>query len=543
MRIKGFDPYNIYFNSSKKQAEKLGAKYVKSQVAWAIPLNAHSLKEAYQITKDERLRDVALSYKKGADKLKELKNKTDVEGDPRLRPYQRVDVNFLKKRKFAGIFNEQRTGKTPTAITLLKELNCHVNLVVVPASLVLQWEEEIKKWDTEAEVNTLNLTKKKRQQFYNEIKKRIQSNELTRTYIVVSYETLNADVSDLHEALSFLNYELCLIADEAHRLTSLHKGKNASQQSKSFLSISRLADYRYLLTGTPSRNNGHDVWGLLHVLDPIRWSSYWHFIDRYYEKKQGFFGETVIGKCKRPEELQEILNLISTQRKRKDVMKWLPEKQYKTLKIPFTAKQRKAYLSVLNTFEYEEEGEMVVDAPGQLAQLTRLSQICLAPSVLGINAPSAKVKAIKEWLKDNENEQVVIFSRFTSALKELAKELEREKVGMIHGEMDTNERQNAVKRFQQGKTRVLLANIIAAGTGITLDAAATAIFLDRSYVPIENEQAEDRIIPVSKERNHSVTIIDMVMNDSVEERIQYLLKQKKNVIEVINNYGLKEVLK
>src|SRR5690606_4943973 len=109
---------------------------------------------------------------------------------------------------------------------------------------------------------------------------------------------------------------------------------------------------------------------------------------------------------------------------------------------------------------------------------------------------------------------------------------------LITGEISKENRAKTVKSFQAGKTKVILANIKAAGTGLTLDKGETVIFLDKEFNPADNEQAEDRIVPTSKERNHSMTVISLVMKDTADEMINGLLKHKVNITSVINNGGI-----
>jgi SNF2 family DNA or RNA helicase len=101
-------------------------------------------------------------------------------------------------------------------------------------------------------------------------------------------------------------------------------------------------------------------------------------------------------------------------------MQCVPPKQYQKIEVEMPPKQRKAYEEMLHLFTVEEAG---VDAPSVLAQLTRLRQICLAPELLNIAAPSAKEQFILEWLENNPNEQVIIFSNFSSYLKKLAQRI------------------------------------------------------------------------------------------------------------------------
>src|SRR5699024_7786619 len=96
-----------------------------------------------------------------------------------------------------------------------------------------------------------------------------------------------------------------------------------------------------------------------------------------------------------------------------------------------------------------------------------------------------------------------------------------------------------VKDFQAGKSKVILANIKAAGTGLTLDKAETVIFLDKEYNPSDNEQAEDRIVPTAKERNHAMHVISLETNNTVDGMINDLMKHKYDITSVVNSGGLK----
>ena len=320
-----------------------------------------------------------------------------------------------------------------------------------------------------------------------------------------------------------------LIIDEAHFLNN-HK----SQQSKAVYRLGRLADKRLALTGTPVRSKGEQIYGILHFLYRERWPGYWQFVDRYFEVGSNGFGKEVKG-YKRKDELQDILSLVSVNRKRKEVMKWLPPKQYQTIKLDMNDKQKKVYESVQTTFEYEDK----IDAPSVLAQLTRLRQIATSPEILVEGVPSEKEKFIMDWIADNPDEPVIIFSVFSSYLQKLYDKLKGSR--LITGNVSKSERDQTVKDFQAGKVKIILANIKAAGVGLTLDAGETIIFLDKEYNPADNDQAEDRIVPTSQERNHSMHIISLVMKDTVDEMINGLLKHKIDITSVINNGGIESL--
>jgi SNF2 family DNA or RNA helicase len=324
-----------------------------------------------------------------------------------------------------------------------------------------------------------------------------------------------------------------LIVDESHFLNN-HK----SAQSKATIRLGRKVHKKLALTGTPTQNSAHEIFGILHFLYPAKFPSYWQFVERYFKVWDSPWGSKEIGKPKRQEELEEILSVISTNRKRADVMQWLPEKQYLNIELDADTKQLKAYNDVMETYEYEEDGELLVDAQGDLPKLMRLRQICLHPELLNIKAKSPKEEYILEWLEDNPNEPVIIFSNFSSYLYKLFTKLVAKGISsnLITGQ--TPDSQEIVELFQSGKINVLLANIVSAGEGLTLDRGETIIFLDKHFNPTKNAQAEDRIIPTTEERNHSCTIISLSIKDTIDEDINKLLDKKINITDIVNNGGI-----
>jgi SNF2 family DNA or RNA helicase len=247
-------------------------------------------------------------------------------------------------------------------------------------------------------------------------------------------------------------------------------------------------------------------------------------------------------KGKRRAELEETIGFSSVQRKRKDVMQWLPDKVHQTIYLEMEPKQRKAYDDMQKWFFAADEEGNEIDTAGVLAQTTRMRQICLDPALVDLNADSTKTKFLVEYLQNNK-EPVVIMSMFTSYLKRIKPALEamKLKVGMIHGEMSNKEKFASAQAFQDGKFNVLLCNIISAGTGFTLDKGEVIIFTDKAWNPSDNEQAEDRITPTTREKVHSHTIISLVCSNSFDETINNMLSNKQSLTEIINSGGMKAI--
>lgn len=509
----------------RDKAKWLGGEWHHSRKMWKFPNTLQTMRQLMvafpELKINTQFVEYGKRYKERMERLLQIKAQEDTSGDDRLRPYQRVDVAYLKELCAAGIFNEQRTGKTPTTLVLCKELGIEKAMFVVPATLRNNWAKEIRTW-VGVEPTIIVGDKRKREQIFR---------SYDTGYLVISYETLRTDI-DWWENICFD----VVVADEAHRLRN-HK----TSQSQALHKLK--AGRKYALTGTPTIRSGTDIFGILSWLRPDTYTTYWGFVKRYFHVHKGIFGMEIGDyREEHKQELQELIGMLSVQRKRQEVMAWLPPKQYQTIEVEMEEEQRKHYDEMLHMFFTRTEDGQLLDAPTVLAQLTRLRQLCLDPHLVGLPASSAKTQTILEWLQDNP-QPVVIMSSFTSYLEILHFHLQKtvRKVGMITGKQTDGEKTAAELAFQNGELDVLLCNTISAGTGLTLDRADTIIFTDRPWNPADQAQAEDRIVPTSEERNHSINIIFMTVKDSVDQRIDAILDKKKSLTEVINK-GAREAI-
>lgn len=519
----------------------LNGVWSDSKRMYRFPRNWHVCRELLQEFPQLQYNSVFMrAYEKLARAritFSQFKAQEDAAGDPRLRPYQRVDVAYLRKLPSGGgNFNEQRTGKTPETVILLRDLGMEArdNIVVCPASLIVNWQRAFREWAPEFRTFPVVGDLKRRKQIYQEYR-----DCKDRKVLIISKDTWKLDVD------YWLTHQFdAAVVDEAHFMRALAGSKRKhTQQAKAVCAIQ--AARRYALTGTPTVRHAADVYGILHWLYPKKFPSFWQFADRYFDRYMTWGGGWEYGEVKphREQELQELIGFISVQRKRKDVMRWLPEKIRVPIYVEMHPKQRELYDQMLYQFMVED-GDVTIDTANVLAQLMRLRQLCLDPRLLGIDCPSAKTQALLEWLQDNQ-EPVVIMSMFTSYLKLIKPEIEKlgRKVVMVHGEMSPHEKDRAIQEFQRGKADVILCNIISAGVGVTLDRAEVILFTDHAWNPADNEQAEDRITPTTPERAHSHSIITIACEDSVDESINHLLEAKKSITDVINEGGYKAIQK
>ena len=528
-----YDKHYVYLEGTPYHMKdeiktKLNPTWVSNKKikGWRFPNNVFSLRELYKFFPElQKNHDFVHLGKVARDEMQKWLYKKTPKivqlYDNRLRGYQLDDVGYLVKRGSALVLNEPRTGKSPTIITVLKALGYKKNLVVCPSSLVFNWKKEFETWFPECEVVAISGDKKKR---VEQLKRYALCVKHKVSVLVISKDTLKLEVNGQLKTSQFDT----MVVDEAHFLRNYK-----SQQSKAVFSVN--AKVRYALTGTPAVKHAIDVYGLLHFIDKATYPSYWQFADRYFWILEDMWGKS-IGRAKehREEELTTLMQINSVQRKRKDVMKWLPEVTYQTIPVEMDSKQKKLYDQMLDTFVAGTD-DLEIDAMNVLTQLIRLRQLCVDPRLLGFEYVGTKTKAMLEFAENN-TDPFIVMTTFSSYFKILKPELEKlgKRVGVIDGSISKKEKMDTAERFQRGEVDILLCNIIAAGTGFTLDKADTVVFIDKDFNPANNEQAQDRIVPTTKERYHPINVISLVVADSIDDSINSILERKEDLTKIIN---------
>lgn len=337
-----------------------------------------------------------------------------------------------------------------------------------------------------------------------------------------------------------------VIADEAHKA----KSKDA-KQTKALKKIPTV--YKTALTGTPATNRPQDLWSILNWMYPKIWTSYNRFLDEFveYVEKENHATGRKYKQFEGPKNVGELLRRIrpyySRHLKKEQccphhpdgVMPWLPAKTYDDIEVELEPKQRRAYNDMLEdmlAWVGEHEGEPCA-APAVISQLQRLQQLALGylePYEANVRnketgemetvikykivEPSSKVTAVMDLLANNPDEQFLIYSQWKQPLHLLGERLA--KAGIPHGFYtgDENDRQREANKsaFISGVHRVLLGSIGAGGTGVDglQTACKTVVFLDRTWSPADNEQAEDRLHRDGQK--DVVQVIDIVARDTVD---------------------------
>lgn len=475
--------------------------------------------ENLSVSRDSQFRSMVRSFKTVSD--------SDYTVPARLsgilRPYQKTGYRWLKTLEscnFGGILaDEMGLGKTLQVITFLttatRAQTGLPSLIVCPASLVLNWAEECKRFAPELRVTLMLGTAA--------VRKSILSDNWEETDLfVTSYDLLKRDIAE-YAPLSFY----CCVLDEGQYI------KNQSTlASKSVKRIN--AKQRFVLTGTPIENRLSELWNLFDFLMPGYLFKHSRFVEKL-EKPIVKSGDEEAGK-----QLSRMVQPFLMRRLKKDVLKELPPKVEHIRKVQMEEDQRKTYLASAAAAKQE----MALGDGGKLqilAALTRLRQVCCDPSLCYENykGGSAKLEACLELCRGmTENgHQILLFSQFTSMLDRIRDGLEKAHITSftLQGSTPKEKRAELVRRFNHGEAQVFLISLKAGGTGLNLTAADVVIHYDPWWNIAAQNQATDRAHRIGQQA--CVQVYKLIAKDSIEEKILDLQEQKAALMETVSGDG------
>lgn len=451
-----------------------------------------------------------------------------------LRPYQKADALRLAKLKRSACLNEQRTGKTPTALGIIHYQQLKKVLIVCPSVALYKWKNEFEKW-LKRPCIALDGTPAQR----------AKKLEQWTDGLVITFDTLKIinredketkKIYKTGELINILKHKIDgIIVDEFHRA----KNRKTLVAKSLFKLIDKIPN-RIALTGTPAYSSNTDIWTMLHFLYPDLFPRYWDFIEEYFTTTTFWTpnGKALnIGAIKPDKEkkLQNFLSKIASQRKQHDpdVMPWLPPKPIPIqIKLPPTPTQAK-HLAMLN--EYFETDTVICKKP--IDRLVRYRQICQDPRLLNLKGGSAKTNWVNQLYKDYPDCPTIFFSTFTSYLELLASECPF-KNALITGNTSTKERKVIEDKFQNGEINILFININAGKESLELDRAEAMVFLDEYPPAGAIAQASERFTATCEEhKDIPKRIYNVMIEGTYDEDLYTAVRENLSVTDVLNNFN------
>lgn len=430
-----------------------------------------------------------------------------------LRPYQKAGYNwlrFLNEFKLGGcLADDMGLGKTVQTLAMLqaeKEAGHGTTLLIMPTSLVYNWEMEASKFAPQLKV--LNYTGTLR----NKDVKRFEKYDI----VLTSYGITRLDIELLKNF--YFNY---IILDESQVI------KNPSSNiAKAVRELK--SRYRLVLTGTPLENTTMDLWSQVSFINPGMLGSQTYFRQEYQvpiEKK---------GDEAKSKKLNSIIKPFVLRRHKSQVATELPEKVENIQYSVMTAEQEKRYEEtkayyrgrILDLIDKEGMGNsrfMILEGLTKLRQLANHPKM-IEPSYTG---DSGKLEDITHMLENAmaEGHKVLVFSQFVKHLTLVRQYLKSNKIDFAYLDGASIDRKEQVDRFNKDpKVKAFLISIKAGGLGLNLTEADYVFILDPWWNPAVEAQAVDRAHRIGQKKK--VFTYKFITRNTVEEKI-LTLQQKK----------------
>lgn len=409
-------------------------------------------------------------------------------------PYQFEGVAFLYPRYSAILADEMGLGKTMQAITAIRLL-LHAGelssvLLVCPKPLVTNWQREFTTWAPELPLSIIEGDQGRR---------RWQWQQTDIPVKIANYEVVQRDREILAE--HDVRFDL-VVLDEAQRIKN-----RASATSQSVRALRRSRSWA--LTGTPVENSPQDLVGIFEFLSP------------------GYLNDAM-----KPRRMGQAAADYVLRRTKDKVLSDLPPKMFRDADVELSPEQRHSYQLA------EEEGVLRLTEMGDAATIQhvfelvlRLKQICNFDPATGESSKFERLAADLDEVAAS-GRKAIIFSQWVGTLETLAGRLKHLHPLLYHGQIRPRERDEAIEQFRNDPRRqLMLLSYGAGGVGLNLQFAGYVFLFDRWWNPAVEDQAINRAHRIGAAG--PVTVTRFLAQDTIEQRIDQVLREKREIFDTI----------
>lgn len=434
-----------------------------------------------------------------------------------LKPYQRAGVQWLQDlyqlRLGALLADDMGLGKTLQTLAFLEDLRLknemEAVLIVVPSSLVFNWESEIEKFTPSLSRAVFSARDR------DMIGRKLEHKEPLA--VIVTYGLLKE-----HE--DFMNQYRwnVVVFDEAQNLKNITTKRSSAARSLN-------ARFKIGLTGTPMENHYGEFYSLVDILVPGS-------LGRIEDFRRQFVNSDLILR-EEMEELRLKIKPLLLRRTKKEILDQLPAKQESVVSIAFEERQKEIYRDIALSYNRRVQESMAAqgEASVQLQMLTallRLRQACSDPGALPqvrYDLVPPKLETLVDSLREvvESGESALVFTQFLQTLSRTADLLHQAKIPVfvLHGGLSAKQRQKVLAAFQDFPGgAVLVMTLKTGGVGLNLTRASYVFHLEPWWNPSVENQATDRAHRLGQSK--AVQVFRYIMHESLEEKIELLKEQK-----------------
>lgn len=440
------------------------------------------------------------------------------------KPFQTADAAAMASIGNCINGSEPGTGKTAVGITLLSSLSSSRNLIVVPKSVLYQYQAEILAFAPARTTLVATGTPSARKTSYKSIL------SLTGYTLLLTYETLRGDMEIINHLPPFDT----ILFDEAHRLAS-HTTKT-HKAIRNLLSIYRLKNHVpniYGFTASMIMNSPMDVYGIFNILRPALFPNWYGFVSEYMVKSSQ--GWLVGARQNKLPKLGEIIKPYFIRRTLSEVAPELPPHSDQTVMFDLSPAETKLYNDIRKALLFEIDSKSVDKLENLstiqniLTRMQRLQEVTDSADMLGSSGiPSTKIAVLQEKLEEvltGNHRKCVVFTRFARMANILEQALSAWSPVKIIGEVSATDREINIKRFKSDPSCRVMVMTQAGSEGISLEEASYLIRLDTPFSIGRDIQLTGRIRRItSTEPTFSFTLC---ARKTIDEKIIKILANKK----------------
>jgi len=469
-------------------------------------------------------------------------------------------LDYIYGLRYSALHVEMGLGKTKIAID---KAFCHyqeggidIMVVACPCSIRTTWEVAIHE---HAPIDNFVIVSAelKTSQNKKDVKNLIHTKTEALKILIVGIESLSRESGEAYQYVNnLLNQgESMFIVDEAHMIKN-----SEALRTKNHINIGQKAKYRLTMTGTPISQGILDLYGQMQFLssDILGVGDFYSFKRRYaIEEEHNYHIGRTIKKVVGYQNVDELMDTIKpfvftcTKAEALD----LPSKVYTKRYVELSKDQAQVYKK-LKQDRYVEIQDITVDVENVLAQYTALQRVAggyisvgtgeygtdgiekreLKNVVKSTNNP--KLKELKEIINDlPDNEQLIIWARFRSEVRDIAKELvghktdKFKKSSVIFVDGDDQSRKQSIADIDNKVARYFISTQMSGGVGLTLNTVNCVVYYSNTFSYLHRVQSEDRNHRIGQ--NRSVSYIDIVAKATVDEEILSCLSDKKDLADYV----------
>jgi SNF2 family DNA or RNA helicase len=462
-----------------------------------------------------------------------------------LLPFQKEGTEFLQARGSGLLAFDVGLGKTVTSVAAIEaDSTAKKILVLVPASLKFQWQDELEKFVDSPSVSVITGTPKERTEAWKkDAKYYIANYELLLPYRWKTVKSEDEDTPDYKYKVATHDFPIIsavdwdyIVADEATKISN----PNATCVKGIKLLKSR---HRFALTGTPISNRPDELWSIIDWVSPKYLGSYWSFLNRYTVKNI-FHG---IAGYRNLDQLAIKVKPFVLKKSKEEVLPDLPEKRVITVPVELSTKENQVYQTIKKEL-WEDLPKDVGIGSIAAAQhtLVKLLKLRLCVDSLALLPPedtklakapeSAKFEALETILEELDGQPVIIFTEFSKMADILAEKLKSYK---ITGSVNAEIRNEIVQGFNRGENSILVMTR-AGSLGLNLQAAKAVVHYDQPWSLAQKIQREGRAHRMGQK--DMVLIYNLLARKSVDEWMVKKLHKKQEMSDKVLMSDVKELL-